>query len=216
MKKAIVMLAATSLAVAAQARAEGFSYTYLDFGFGVVQGTNSGDSKSGTAMGFAWAYEMLPAFYFLMDGGGTFYEVYDPDLDEDVTLSPGVFSLGFGYDRSLAPNLDLTAGVSWDTLSLEAAIYDEFRKARYFRGWGVNLGLRGRIGKKFEWTTVAEYSDVERINSIEGLTLTTRYSVTQRFAMGVDLFLRQYQRDPVDLKEKGAQLTFRYLGADRH
>ncbi len=216
MKKFSALLAATAVVLAGQARAEEFSYTYLDFDIGYAHGTSSADAKSGAAMRFAWAYEFWPDVYLLLDGGGTSYDVYDADLDEDVTLSPGVFSLGLGYAHSLAPNLDLTAGVSWDTLSLEVQLYDEFRNARYFHGWGVNLGLRGRIGKRVQWNAGTHYSHVERVHSIPAITLGGRYFITRGFAMGLEGFLRRYNRDPVDLKESGAMLIFSYEWADRH
>jgi hypothetical protein len=216
MKKIVALLVAAGLALAGQAHADGFSYTYVDFGFGYVQGKNGGSSRSGNAVRVTWAWEMTPHTFFLLDGGGTSYDVYDPDLDQKVKLSPGVLSLGFGYDRPLAPDLDVTAGISWDTLNLEAQQYDEFRNARYFHGWGVNLGLRGRIGKRLQWTAVARYSDVEHVNAISGFTLGSRYNLTQRIGVGFDLFVRQYDRNPVDLKESGAMLFFRYEGIDRY
>jgi hypothetical protein len=216
MKKMPALLAVTGFFIAGQARADGFSYTYLDFALGSVHGTNSGNSKNGNAVRVTWEYELGPDLYFLLEGGGTSYDVYDPDLDQDVKLSPGILSVGFGFGSSLTPNLDFTAGLSWDTLNLEAQIYDEFRNIRYFHGAGVHLGLRGRIGKRVQWTAATHYTYVEHVHSIPSVSLGGRFFIFRGFAMGLEGFVRRYDRYPVELKESGAMVVFGYEWPDRY
>lgn len=217
MTKVTAAVAASCLAIAisGNAHAEGFSYSHIGFGLGPAHGRIAGDSDTAAGFRLDGAFEFSSHVFAFVDMAGTVYEGSDPQLDEDVELGFTLASLGAGFNWPLSPSVDLVTGISVDSLSLDSKV-DNVTTTVDFDGWGMNIGLRGHEGERWQWQAAMRYSDVEHIGSITSLTVGARYYMSEHWALGAELALRQYDEDTLDLRETSGLLTVRYEFRDRH
>jgi hypothetical protein len=146
--------------------AEGFSYSNIEAGYTSLN--LPGTSADADGFGLAGSYGFGENFSLFAD--------YD-DLDVDGGGSIKHFDLGVGFHWSLNPNLDLTSGLSYESLDLGPNA----------SGLGLAVGLRGRVGESLELTGGAKYYDLNKgWSSQTTFTVGARWYFTPAFAVGAD------------------------------
>lgn len=153
--------------------AEGFSYSNVEASY--VSLDPKGSSADGDGFGVAGSWGFNENF--------SVFGAYD-DLDIDVdgveggsSYSLKHLSLGLGYHWALSDNLDLTSGLSYESLDSGANA----------SGYGAALGLRGRLGEAFELTGGVKYTDVNKgVPAQTTFSIGGRYYFTPNFALGAD------------------------------
>jgi hypothetical protein len=161
-KTATISAIATLAALAAQPAAAEFSYN-------LVEGSYiSGDEFSG--FGVAGSMEFTSEFFGLAS--------FDL-LDQDNSSNDGnLISLGAGYNRAINDALDIVA-----TASLKRADSDVGGSDT---GFGIGVGLRGRLIDQLELHGGLEYADIYD-DSDTTLQVGGRWYFTPNFAAGLDL-----------------------------
>lgn len=191
----------------------GFSYSHIGFGAGPARGRSAGESLSGVGIRLDGALEIASHVFGFVDLSGDLYEVHDTALDEDVELGFTLAAIGFGFNWPLGAALDVVGGVSLENLSLDAEV-DNVTTTVDHDGWGLNLGLRGRFGARWQWQTALRYSDMKDVGSTTSLTFGGRYYFSPRLAAGFEIATRRYGADTPDLKELSGLANIRYEFAD--
>lgn len=165
MRKFVALGALAAMAVgasttAAAQSASGFSYNLIE---GAII---SGDDYDG--FGVNGSFSVAPEFHVL----GSIDSV---ELDGGADGS--LLSAGLGYNRAINNVLDIVA-----TGSLKRAKFDGVDGEI---GFGLGVGLRGRLFDQLELHGGLEYVDI--YDSDTTLRIGGRYYVTPNFAAGLDL-----------------------------
>ena len=165
--------AATALFVG-PALADGFSYNNIEARFisTEIEDVEPGVDLEGDGFAIAGSVEFGSTIHGFGTLSGTEYE---------DTIDVGSLTAGLGFNHSLAPALDLVTGVSYERLKVEV---EDSRNIE--EGFGLNAGLRGRVGENVELTAGLKYTDYG-----DGLDDTTimaggRYYFSRNFALGLD------------------------------
>lgn len=163
MRKLVALGALAAMAVGAQAvAAEGFSYTLAEGQF------LSGDGFDG--LGVSGSYAFTPDYFAVGS-----IESWDID---GVSNDASLLSLGAGYHRALNQALDVVA-----TASLKRIKFDGFGSET---GFGLGVGVRGRLVEMLEVNAGLEYVDIAD-GSDTTLQVGGRWYFTNAFAAGLDL-----------------------------
>jgi hypothetical protein len=198
MRSSLALCAVATLALAGPAMAGDFSYNTLELGlFGESIDDPNGDEGldgSGISVSGSWAFS--PGVFGFASLGGTEYEYRNYD-DRDFTL--GQLQLGVGFHVPLSEQLDLVSGISLQRIRLE----DDFNYTLNESGYGLNVGLRGLVGRRFEWTAGLKYVDFGDHQDDTSWSAGFRYYFTRLFAMGLDL-------GSTDKNEGSAVIAFRW------
>jgi hypothetical protein len=168
MRKQFALGALLALGSAGSAlAAEGFSYSNIEVSYASLNLKNTSQDADG--FGLAASYGIGENFSVFAD--------YD-DLDVDgAGGSLKHLDLGVGFHWALGSNLDLTSGLSYESL-------DAGPNAS---GLGVAVGLRGRVGESLELTGGAKYYDLNKgWSSQTTFTVGARWYFTPAFAVGAD------------------------------
>lgn len=205
MRKSVALPAIAALALAGPAMADGFSYNYIEGGLGSseleIDGLSGNADGDGGFLGGAVEF-----------GAHAFGFVNGTSLEYEDVFTVSSASLGVGFNWALSPNIDLVSGLSFERVKLkvdgDSASED---------GYGIGVGLRGRIGQRFEWTVGGKYRDIDE-TKLGTFSIGGRYFITPRFAMGLDLIGNNYEDDETgeEFDESIAMLTFRYDFGRRH
>ena len=161
LRKIAVLGVAAALAAGAQsASATDFSYNYLEGAF------VSGDDFDG--FGVNGAVEFTGEFF-----GHAGIDALEADNGVDLSL----LSVGAGYSHGINEALDLLATASLKRIKVDGGGSDN--------GFGLGVGVRGRVLEKLELTAGIEYVDFD--NSDTTLQVGGRWYFTPNFAAGIDL-----------------------------
>lgn len=168
MRKHIALGFVMALGVGAQAMAaEGFSYSNIEASYTSLNSKGAGLDADGFGLGGSYGFgENLSIF---------------ADYDNLNIDSPGGslkhLDLGVGFHWALNSNLDLTSGVSYESL-------DSGPNAS---GYGLAVGLRGRVGESLELTGGVKYYDLNKgWKSQTTFSVGARWYFTPNFAVGAD------------------------------
>lgn len=218
------------LALGGQAMAaDQLSYNRLDVGFnGAVYENDAEDEFAGAGFNLEGSWEFSPHVYgFAGISGTAFGHEDDDDEDEDAEydFSVGRFELGVGFNANLSEKLDLLAGVS---LQSYAEFYpdadDEDPDSYKAGGLGLNLGLRGLVGRRVSLEGGLKYSRVkfdedsfDAKMDIVGFKTGVRVQINRLFGVGADLGVNVYNIDEYDAKASEVTLAvmFRLQFNDR-
>lgn len=204
MRKILAIPAIAALALAGPVMAADFSYNTLELGlYGQwIDDPNGDDDLDGSGMVLNGSWAFSPGMFGFASLAGTEYE-YRHFEDQDFTL--GQLQLGVGFNVPLSSRVDLVSGVSLQRLRLE----DDFNNALNEDGYGLNVGLRGMAGNRFEWTAGLKYVDLGKHQDDTSWTAGFRYHFTRLFSMGLDI-------GSTDKDEGNALIGFRWDFGDRH
>jgi hypothetical protein len=173
MRKSAVLGAVAAL-VAGPALADGFSYNNIEARFisTEIEDVEPGVDLEGDGFAISGNVEFGSTIHGFGSIGGTEYE---------DTIDVGALTAGLGFNHSLAPALDLVSGVSYERLKVEV---DGGRSIE--EGFGLNAGLRGRVGDKVELTAGLKYVDFG--DDLDDTTIMAggRYYFSRNFALGLD------------------------------
>jgi hypothetical protein len=165
MRKQIALGLLLTAGIAGTAMADGFSYSNLELSYSSYNPDGAGADLDGFGLSGSYGFnENISVF------GG--YK----DLEADVSF----LTLGLGFNWGLGENLDLTSGLSYESLGTAGADPS---------GYGLAVGLRGRLGESFEVTGGVKYMDLNK--GIKGQTafgVGARYYFTPAFAVGADIW----------------------------
>jgi hypothetical protein len=168
MRKQFALGAALALGVVSAPVLADFSYSNAELSY--IKADNVfGSSFDADGFGLSGSYEFN-------DNISVFGGFADTDVDGGEGSIKNL-NLGVGFNWSLGENLDLTSGLSYESV-------DTGPNAT---GYGLGLGLRGRLGESFEWTGGLKYIDLNK--GVDGQTTFTvggRYYFTPNFALGLD------------------------------
>ena len=161
MRKIVALGALVALAAGTQAiAANGFSYN-------LAEGSLiSGDNFDG--FGVAGSFAFTPDYF----GLGSI-DAIEGDNGADGSL----LSLGGGYHRAINSALDIVATASLKRVKFDGAGSD--------MGFGLGVGVRGRLFEKLDLNAGLEYVDID--NSDTTLQVGGRWYFTNAFAAGLDL-----------------------------
>jgi hypothetical protein len=189
MRKSLVLSALASLAslaLAGPAMAGSLSYSYLEgglFGDSIDDPDGNADDLKGGGLGLNASWTINRALYGFVNLNGADYEYRNAPSDVD-DFSAGRLGLGLGIHVPLGGKVDLFAGLSLQRLRLENDYYDTTLNEQ---GHGFDLGLRGLIGERLQWTVAMHHVDFGRDNEDKSWSTGFRYYFTRTFAMGLDV-----------------------------
>ncbi len=105
------------------------------------------------------------------------------DIDYEGGVGSSQLSLGVGVNWALSPVVDLVGGLSYERIKLSVSGLGSESED----GYGLNLGLRGRVGDALELS--AGVNNVDLGADIDDTTLQAagRYYFTPAFAVGLDV-----------------------------
>jgi hypothetical protein len=170
MRKQIALGVVLTAGIAGSAMAaEGFSYSNIEASYTSLN--LKGTTLDADGFGLAGSYGIGENFSIFAD--------YD-DLDVDGAEGGSIkhLDLGVGFHWALNSNLDLTSGLSYESMDIGGP---------NATGLGLALGLRGRVGEQLELTGGAKYYDLNKgWDSQTVLTIGARWYFTPAFAVGAD------------------------------
>lgn len=173
MRKQIALGTLIALGLGGQAwAADGLSYNLLEGGY--AHGEVKDLDIKGDGFSLAGSMEIAPHVFGLAN-------YTNLDMDGGVTTSQ--FSLGIGYNITVAPNLDLLSGVTYENVKVDISGLGSASDA----GYGLAVGLRGRAADRLELTGMVKYVNVGHGNDDTTLSANARYYVTDAFAIGPDI-----------------------------
>lgn len=174
MRKSLVAGAIAAL-LAGPALADGFSYNNIELGFvdTEIEDFDEFGDIEGDGLSIGGSVEFGPGIHGFGKVTG---------LEFEDILDVGMLSLGLGFNHSLAPQLDLFSGISYERLKFEYDGFDDIVE----EGYGLTAGLRGRIGERIELSAGLKYADYGDDLDDTTVMLGGRYYFTRNFAAGLD------------------------------
>jgi opacity protein-like surface antigen len=171
MRKYVALGALMTLSVGAPAfAADGFSYNNVEVGYAQAEIS----SEEGNGFTLAGSAEF---------GANLFGFTNFIASDYDFGVSTNWFTAGLGFHWPLNPALDLVTGASLEKIKVKISGVGSDSQS----GYGLNAGLRGRVGDRLELTAGVKYADFGQ--GIDGFTVSggARYYFTEAFAAGLDI-----------------------------
>jgi hypothetical protein len=153
------------------AEAEGFSYNLIEGGYVTTEIDDFDIDGEGFTVG--GSFEL---------GSNLFGFASINDIDYDGPVSSNQITVGLGFNWALSPDLDLVSGISYERIEAKVSGVSADDD-----GFGLNVGLRGRVAERLELTGNVKYADFG--NGSDDFTLSAggRYYFTDAFAAGPDL-----------------------------
>lgn len=167
MLTAVLLLASASLAQAE------FNYNYVSASFSQTEFDDI--NIDGNAFGFGGSFAISDEFHVFGN-----YGVGELDDDFGVSADVDQFSVGFGYNVPITPNVDVVATASYEYVEVSV---DGFGSADD-NGYGLGLGLRLAASEQLELHGGMVYVDFGDDDTGFGAGLL--YNFTPQFALGVD------------------------------
>ncbi|MEJ0099967.1 MAG: outer membrane beta-barrel protein [Pseudomonadota bacterium] len=201
MRKFLVLSALATLGVAGPVMAGTFSYDMVEAGIigDTIDDPNGNDDLDGQGLSIAGSVSLTPNLYGFAGASSTDYEYRHID-DSDFTV--GNFNIGLGFHVPLNRRIDLVTGVSLQRLRLHNDT-DTLNED----GYGLDVGLRGMLGPRLQWTVGMHYVDYGRDGGDDGddtsWSAGFRYYFTRVFAVGVDV-------GSTDKNQANALIAFRW------
>lgn len=202
MRGSSICCAMAALFLAGQAMAQDqLSYNKVDVGLvGASFAGASGEDPAGGGIDINGSWEFASHVFGFGELSAIGYE-YPDDEDSRSSFAIGNFELGVGFNATLAPSLDLVAGLSWRSLAEAYDLDDDDDEQTYTaRGVGVALGLRGLIGRRFAWEAGLKYAKLDNDDddiefAVTSLKSGFRYQFTRLIGVGVDVGINGYDSD---------------------
>lgn len=165
MRKYVAFGVIAAMALGAQtAAAEGFSYNLIEGSY------NTGDIEGTDIDGFgikgSWA--LAPSIFVL--GGLQNFDIESSSNDYET------LNLGVGMNWALSDNADLFG----------AATFERVKIGPSETGFGVQAGVRGRVGNNLELNATVKYADIGDYGDSFTYGVGGRWYFTPNFAVGVD------------------------------
>jgi Ax21 family sulfation-dependent quorum factor len=144
MKRSLLALAFLAALPFAASATDGISYNYVEGGY---TQTNT-DGADANGWGLNGSVAIHPNFHIF--GGWSNQDIDDSNLDFDQ------WRLGVGYNRQIAPKIDLVTRVA----------YEKFDAGNGFDvdGYSTEVGIRGAANEYFEGYAMAGWEDFERVD----------------------------------------------------
>jgi hypothetical protein len=182
MRKSLAVPALAALALAGPVMAGNFSYNMLELGLigDNIDDPNGNEDLEGSGASISGSWALGSNLFGFANLSGTDYR-YRHYSDSD--FKAGQFQLGLGFHVPLTSQLDVVSGASLQRLRLE----DNYNNSLNESGYGLNVGLRGLAGRRFEWTARMNYIDLGDGGDDTSWTAGFRYYFTRLFAMGLDV-----------------------------
>jgi hypothetical protein len=209
MRKSLALSAIAMLALAGPAMAGTFSYSLLEAGLigDSIDDPDDNDDLKGGGLGLHGSWEINRALFGFTDLSGTSYE-YRNEPDDRYDFSTGKFGLGLGFHFPMGRRVDFVGAISYQRLRLEN---DYFDISRNEQGYGIDLGIRGMITERLQWTVYSHYVDYKDDDAGDGdndkndrsWSAGFRYYFTRQFAAGIDI-------GSTDKNQGNALLAFRW------
>lgn len=139
---ALTLLAALPFAASA---AEGLSYNYVQGGYVATNGDGNADADG---FGVDGSIAVHPNFHLF--GGYNTQEIDNTNVDIDQ------WHLGAGYNQNISENADLVTRIAYQNLDAGSGLK--------FDGYSAEVGVRGKMGEKFEAYAMAGYEDYEQFD----------------------------------------------------
>lgn len=152
--------------------ADGFSYNLVEASY--VSTEVDGLDVDGDGFGIGGSVAFAPNVFGF--AGLT-------DIDYDAGISATNFNAGLGFNWALNPALDLVSGVSFERVKVKVSGFGSDSDS----GYGLNVGLRGRVGEALELTGGVKYVDLGSDLDDTTLSVGARYYFTPAFAAGIDV-----------------------------
>jgi len=146
MKRSLFLLAVLAAAPFAASAADGISYNYVQGGYVATNPNNGGPNADGFGVDGSVAFH--DNFHFF--GGWQNQEFDNSNFDFDQ------YRFGIGYNRQIAPKLDLVTRVA----------YEKFDAGQAFDvdGYSTEVGVRGAANDMFEGYAMAGWEDYEPVD----------------------------------------------------
>ena len=206
MRKAIIILVAGVLVAGRDARADDFSYSYLQADLQGAELNGYFGIVSGSGFAVHGSVEIGPYLYAFGDYGNTKYA----GNGLKARFLPG--TAGLGGHVSFSPTLDILGGVSAERVKIRTGVVGfpaEGTSATY-KGWGVHLGLRGWLGENFQWTFGVKHRDLKDLERINSISLGGRYYFRRAWALGMDYTYQKYDNSILFARDSLGSLNVRY------
>ena len=169
---------ALALALPLGAQAGDLSYSYVEAGWATTEldvgdGFDSVDFDGWLLRGSV----ALGDTFFL---AGEYASQTNDDAGVDIDLDQ--YNLGLGAHYALSDNADLVGQISWVKAEVSAAGFGSVSDD----GYGLSVGVRGRLGEQFEGEVALKYADFSDGGDSTAGFLAGRWYFTEAFAVGVN------------------------------
>jgi hypothetical protein len=152
-----------------------FNYDYVEVGFVSLDTRIFGVDADGDTLGISGSFDLSESVNFL---AGSQSADYDFDLEGTQAI------IGLGYHQATNRNTDLYMEAFY--LDVELAFPEDIElEDAAETGYGVNVGLRNLIGRKFELDFSVSHVDLN--GNQTGFGLAGRYYLHRTFALGLSI-----------------------------
>ncbi len=152
------------------AQADGFDYTYVEAGYISADLDTGGISVDGDGFGINGSFAITDT-YHLFAGYST--------LGFDFSIDLNQLAVGAGMHFPLSPTIDFVGTLAYLDAEIEAPLFGATVSED---GFGIGIGVRGRLNSTFEWEAGIDYADVG--DSSTSFGLDGRYYFTDTIAAG--------------------------------
>ncbi len=161
---------------------EGFSYNLAEIGYTRAEIDDLDLKGDGVTLG--GSVEFTPNVF----GSFNFADVdYGSSAaTSGVKLKGTTYSLGLGFNWALGPTLDLVSGASYEHIKLKGSL-SGVSSSDSESGFGLNVGLRGRVAEQLELTGGVKYVDFGHGADDFTFGAGGRWYFTEAFAAGPDI-----------------------------
>ena len=150
------------------AQAEGFDYTYVEVGYISADFDTAGISVDGDGFGINGSFAINDDYHLFAEYSS---------LGFDFSIDLNQLAVGAGMHYGLSPTIDFVGTLAY----LDAEVDSGFGSVSE-DGFGIGIGVRGRLNSTFEWEAGIDYADVGGSNTSFGVD--GRYYFTDTVAAG--------------------------------
>jgi hypothetical protein len=201
MRKSLALSAIALLALAGPAMAGTLSYSLVEGGLigDSIDDPDGDNDLKGSGLGLHGSWEINRGLFGFADLSGTEYQYRHAATDQD-DFSAGKLGLGIGFHFPMGRRVDFVGALSLQRLRLDNDYFDTTLNEE---GYGIDLGLRGMITERLQWTLGTHYVDYGHDNDDSSWSTGLRYYITRQFAVGVDI-------GSTDKNQGNALIAFRW------
>jgi hypothetical protein len=171
MRNGMILAALAAAGLSGQALAQdGLSYSYLDVGY--ISTDLEDFDVDGDGFGLDGSIALTDKVHAVASYS---------DQEFDFGVDAKAYSVGAGLNWPLQQNLDLVGRLSYVKAELDAPGFSEFDDD----GYGVEAGLRGLVGERFELGGTINYVDLNDSGDDTSFAVGGLYHLTNQFAFGL-------------------------------
>lgn len=153
------------------AQAEDFDYSYVEVGYVSAEFDGGGIDVDGDGFGINGSFAITDTYHL-------FAEYSSLGFDFSVDLNQ--LALGGGMHFGLSPTIDFVGTFAYLDAEVESGGISVSED-----GFGIGIGVRGKLNSSFEWEAGIDYSDVGDSDTSFGLD--GRYYFTDTIAAGAGI-----------------------------